>query len=194
MTNSPFSKLLLELYVQAISEEDPNFMFFRFWAILELLAKRAIPEPGHHIFDAHGERIRSSNGQLITTSKAEAKVYKYLFDQGIGGSYGTFATPEGPFTLIVEGASVAPPLEGSGLRITYWEFILAVYAIRNGVAHEGRFVPEQDVEVTKPIGLATRLLILNHDGVIRQIRDTAKLAVLRELHRLSRFPVMESNP
>lgn len=188
MANSPFSRLLLELYVQAISDDDPMFMFFRFWAILELLAKRAIPEPNHHIFDAYGERISGPNGQLITTSKAEAKVYKYLFDQGVGGSYGTYQTPEGQFTLIVEGVNVAPTLEGPGLRLTYWDFIQAVYAIRNGVAHEGRFASNEDASVGTPIALARTLMTLNRDGLLREVRDTAKLAVLRELHLLSQLP------
>ncbi len=187
MTNSPFSKLLLQLYVQANSEEDPMFMFFRFWAILELLAKRAIPENSHHIADVRGERIRGHNGDLIQTSKAEAKVYKYLFDQGAGGSYSSIDTPNGPFTLIVEGVQAAPPLQGAGLRISFWEFIEAAYAIRNGVAHEGRFTPHRNPNINQPAGLASQILFLNGDGFLRNIRDVARLAVLRELNKLSQL-------
>lgn len=187
MKNSPFSRLLIELYVQAISENDSMFMVFRFWAILELLAKRALPDSSHHIFDAHGARIYLDNGQPVTTSRAEAKVYKYLFDQGIGGSYCTFDTPDGRYTIVIEGVNVAPPLDGRGIRITYWEYIQAIYEIRNGIAHAGRFNPQDDAAIPARTALASQLLALNRDSVVRQIRDTAKLAVLRELHQLSQL-------
>jgi len=185
MTRAPFAKLLLELYVQAVGDQDPMFQLFRFWSILELLAKRAIPDSHHHIFSPSGERIRLANGEPVTTSKAEAKVYKYLFDQGAFGLQASTQIAGGLFNIVVEGATPSPQ-HGSELRLTFWEFIQAAYAARNGVAHEGRFKPDASIDPGSPEGLARSLLSCPVPGLLlNHLKSTARVAVLRELHRLS---------
>lgn len=186
MKRAPFAKLLLELYVQAVGDHDPMFKVFRFWSILELLAKRAIPNNNHHIVYPSGERIRLANGQPVTTSKAEAKVYKYLFDQGVFGLHASAQTANGQFMVVVEGADAAPIDPSPGLRLTFWEFIQAAYAVRNGVAHEGRFTLDPDADPASAKGLARLLLCCPLPGLLLdQLASSARVAVLRELHRLS---------
>jgi hypothetical protein len=188
MMRAPFAKLLLELYVQAISDQDPMFRLFRFWSILELLAKRAIPDSQHHIYYPNGERIQLVNRRRepITTSKAEAKVYKYLFDQGAFGLQASAQTSEGQFTVVVEGAETTSPTPDPGLRLTFWEFIQAAYEVRNSVAHEGRFTPDADADPASAKGLARSLLSSPLPGLLLDhLKSTARIAVLRELHRLS---------
>jgi hypothetical protein len=195
MMRAPFAKLLLELYVQAVSDQDPMFQLFRFWSILELLAKRAIPDSRHHIVYPSGERIRLTNPgrELVTTSKVEAKVYKYLFDQGAFGLQASTLTPGGQFSVVVEGAEPQPPTSDPGLRLTLWEFIQAAYQVRNGVAHEGRFTLDAVADPASAKGLAWSLLSSPLPGLLLDhLKSTARIAVLRELHRLSeagRVPV-----
>jgi hypothetical protein len=199
MMCAPFAKLLLELYVQAVSDRDPMFQLFRFWSILELLAKRAVPGSKDHIFYPSGERIRLANRSrdLVTTSKAEAKVYKYLFDQRAFGLQASAQTPEGQFTVVVEGPEPTSPTPNTGLRLTFWEFIQAAYEIRNSVAHEGRFTPDADADPASAKGIARSLMSSPLPGLLLDhLKSATRMAVLRELHQLSeagRVPMNDSS-
>ena len=191
MMLSPFAKLLLKLYVQAVGDQDSMFQVFRFWSILELLAKRAVPCSHHHIIHPSGECIQLSNGQLITTSKAEAKVYKYLFDQGAIGLHASAQTPNGQFTIVVEGTEPASLGPGPGLRLTFWEFIQAAYAVRNGVAHEGRFAPDAYANPGSPKELARLLLSCPLPGLLLEhLKYTPRVAVSNEIHHFSETGIL----
>jgi hypothetical protein len=180
MSRTPFSKLLLELYVQARGEADPMFQLFRFWAVLELLAKRVVPK-GLAVTDAHGQEI-VEDGKVVKTDGAAARVYKYLFDQGMGGSHGSYQDGNGTYSLVVEASHPTPALEGPGLKITMWDAVRAFYAVRNGVAHDGRFEPDDASAPGSKKSLATALLKSPHqDFLSSHFSELTKISVLRTL-------------
>lgn len=180
MARTPFSKLILELYVQARGETDPMFQLFRFWAVLELLAKKAVPK-GLTITDAHGQQI-VEDGKVVKTDGAAARVYKFLFDQGMGSSYGSYQNGNRTYSLIVEASQPAPALDGEGLKITMWDAVKAFYAVRNGVAHDGRFEPDEAATPGSKKALATALLKFPHqDFLLSHYSELTRISVLRTL-------------
>lgn len=180
MSRTPFSKLLLELYVQAQGEVDPMFQLFRFWAVLELLAKRSVPK-GLTITDAYGQHI-FDDGKIVKTDGAAGRVYKYLYDQNMGASNCSYRDGNLTYSLIVEASQPAPALDGDGIKITLWEAVRAFYAVRNGVAHDGRFEPDEAATPGSKKALATALLKFPHQNFLRSHFGTlTKLSVLHTL-------------
>lgn len=180
MSRTPFSKLLLELYVQARAEMDPMFQLFRFWAVLELLAKRAVPK-GLTITDAYGQQI-FDDGKIVKTDGAAGRVYKFLYDQNMGASHGSYQDGNRTYSLIVEAAQPAAALDGEGLKITLWDAVRAFYAVRNGVAHDGRFEPDEAATPGSKKALATALLKSPHQDFLRShFSELTKLSVLQTL-------------
>lgn len=189
MSRSPFSKLLLELYVQARGEIDPMFQLFRFWAVLELLANRAVPK-GHTITDANGQQI-CDYGKSVKTDGAAARVYKFLYDQNMGGFQGSYQDGSRTCTIIVEATQTAPPLDGEGIKITLWDAVRAFYAVRNGVAHEGRFEPDEAVTPGSKKALAIALLKFPHQDFLRSyFSEQTKMSVLQTLGKQI-YPVLK---
>lgn len=180
MSHTPFSKLVLELYVQARGEIDPMFQLFRFWAVLELLAKKSVPK-GLTITDAHGQQV-VEDGKVVKTDGAAGRVYKFLFDQGIGGSVGSYQDGNTTYSQIVEATHPAPALDGEGLKITMWDAVRAFYAVRNGVAHDGRFEPDETAPPGSKEALATALLKSPHQDFLRShFSELTRISVLRAL-------------
>lgn len=182
MSRTPFSKLLLELYVQARGDTDPMFQLFRFWAVLELLAKRTVPK-GLIITDAYGQQI-VEDGKIVKTDGAAARVYKFLFDHKMGASHCSYQEGNRTYSLIVEASQPAPALDGEGLKITMWDAVRAFYAVRNGVAHDGRFEPDVAATPGSKKALATALLQSPHQDFLRShFSELTKLSVLQTLSK-----------
>lgn len=180
MSRTPFSKLLLELYVQARGETDPMFQLFRFWTVLELLAKKAVPK-GLAVTDALGRQI-VEDGKVVKTDGAAGRVYKFLFDQGMGGSQSSYQDESGTYSLFVEASHPIPALDSPGLKITMWDAVRAFYAVRNGVAHDGRFEPDNAAAPGSKKALATALLKSPHQDFLRShFSEQTKISVLRAL-------------
>ena len=180
MSRTPFSKLLLELYVQARAEVDPMFQLFRFWAVLELLAKKTVPK-GLTITDAYGQHIVDDR-KTVNTDGAAGRVYKFLYDQHMGAFQGSYHDGNRTYSLIVEASQPAQALDGEGLKITLWDAVRAFYAVRNGVAHDGRFEPDEGATPGSKKALATALLKSPHQDFLRShFSELTKLSVLRTL-------------
>ena len=184
MARSPFAKLLIELVNQANAERDAGFKYFRLWAIVELLAKRAVNDSTLNIHRPDGSIILRTNGKPYITQNALACVYKYLFDSGAMTTRGTHQTIQGQCSLLIEGSE--PAAFGPDDRsVSLWNFLGAVYAVRNAIAHEGRFVPDRTRELDHPIGLASNLIEypIPH-FLLHEFKQRVDIAVKRELNQL----------
>jgi len=131
----PFARLVLELYVQSLAERDRSFRFLRQWTLLEMIADKRIIPTKTPLVHFDGSPILLDRGKPATTlQRADTKVYAYLR----GGQVTSMLQqmPNGS-TRVWEVSRGDIDLGGGVVRL--WDSVAAAYAIRNDVAHEGRF-------------------------------------------------------
>lgn len=80
--NNNWIKFLLKVYSEAITENDYSLAAFKYWAIVELVAKKTVKKDDYELFDVSGKRVPDSGkkGNYLNSKNAKGKVYKYLFD------------------------------------------------------------------------------------------------------------------
>jgi hypothetical protein len=176
VSKSDFAELLLELLAQAVGERNPAYQHFRYWALIEQIAKPKLPGDDLDILRPDGSQMLTSTGRPQKSRGALAKVYLYL------RSVGQYAYPlhrpavDGRRTLI-EGA--IPQVGDQATEVTsLWDALSGAYQLRNQVAHEGHF--SRSPPVTDAEKMAHRLKTdhSTHNGFLSNI---ATNAVLREV-------------
>lgn len=174
----PRARLLLESYVEAAAERDTAFRYLRFWALLEMIAKDAVTSDSDNILDAHGNAIVNDRGQVITTRGAAAKVYKYLFDRGVGQSHQSY---EGKYFFV---EAQRPPPAGAQVDelLTMWAIVGALYEIRNSVAHTGTFSLDMSAPPNSRLALASRFYQQPHDLLFQFLKSNTWIATLSEIN------------
>ena len=178
----PFLRLLVRSYAEATAERDEGIALLRAWTVMELLADREILE-GQAISHPNGTPILRQDGKPKTTKAKEARVYEFIRRTGV--YEGHFSSNiDGIERRFLLGADESHPgfVPGTVL-ISLWDVVRAAYAIRNCVAHEGYFSPDQvDVAVPDQV-LASDLIKNTLVDPRRWIRNQAHLAVRRELNK-----------
>jgi hypothetical protein len=139
MKSDPWIELLYELCSSAITEaeKDNDFAHFKMWSILELIADKKIPN-NIEIKGFNGKHIQDKQGQKITTKTKVGKVYQLIFESNMLNHTFSSQIPGHEHSVIFELSSASdatPPTKSFSL----WEGVSALYAIRNAVAHEGKF-------------------------------------------------------
>jgi len=180
---SPRARLLLETYAQATSEKDYAFRYFRYWALLELIAKDVVASDTENIFDAQGNIINDSFGKAVTTRGAAAKVYKYLFEAGSGSTSASVDNGSASLTFHIE-TNTPVQANPSDEVFSMWSVVGALYETRNQVAHTGTFVPEVNAPSGSRLALASRFYNHPSELLFRFLKDETWVATLRELNKL----------
>jgi len=180
---SPRARLLLETYAQATSEKDYAFRYFRYWALLELIAKDVVASDTENIFDTQGNIINDSFGKAVTTRGAAAKVYKYLFEAGSGSTSASVDNGSASLTFHIE-TNTPVQANPSDEVFSMWSVVGALYETRNQVAHTGTFVPEVNAPSGSRLALASRFYNHPSELLFRFLKDETWVATLRELNKL----------
>lgn len=129
---NPFARLVLDLYVQSLSERDRSYKFFRQWSLLEMMADKYVNPSDTPLKYSDGSIIYREPGKPLTTKNNAGKVYELLRSRSLpqinqGCSDGS--------TVVIEGASTG--YNPGGKIISLYMAVAASYAIRNAVAHDG---------------------------------------------------------
>lgn len=173
------ARLLMETLAQAISERDLPFAYFRYWAALELVAKGSILQDDLPIFDAHGAQITGQNGAPVFTKGAASKVYKYLFDAGMGGANHSFSSGDLHQAISIE--AHIPSVQPGATILPMWNVVGALIEIRNSVAHTGSFIPDPLAPAGSRKALAAEFYEHPTNLLFSFLRSMAEIAVLREI-------------
>jgi len=146
ISQDAFLRLIFELMVDAMGERDRGLRIFRAWAVLEVISDRKVAPSKVPLTNHSGIPILLPSGDPLTTQRKEGRVFAMLSDIGLP-CISVGSIPGG--SLVIEGArdeSWQKPQRLIGLS----EAVAAHYAIRNEVAHEGRFdakrIPTTDRE------------------------------------------------
>jgi hypothetical protein len=135
LRRSPKARLVVELYVQALAENDHGFKLFRYWSLLETIAIRHVPR-GVPVYELTGAPIMKGSVQRTTDEKS-ARVYEYLRSVSLPAQSLATLWSDGR-SVHVEGQ--APMMSDATTKvISLWEMVDAFYQIRNAVGHEGEF-------------------------------------------------------
>ena len=77
LKSTPFLRLLAKTFADATAETDRGFSLLRYWAVLELLAKKHV-EKGQCIRHPDRKLILKANGDPETTTSTRCRVYAYI--------------------------------------------------------------------------------------------------------------------
>lgn len=155
----PLLALALSLIRSAYAEHNPDFAYFRFWSVLDVLADDRV-ERNEDVFLPGGQPLVGQGTQQKTTSDAAPRVYVYL----------------GTLLKGIDLQSVVRPAPDLWVAVEAW------YSRRNATAHAGRFDPTRDPRAARSPGIKT----LAQDGAedpawLRSLREVATVTVSREL-------------
>lgn len=139
----PFARLIVKTYTDATSEMDYGFALLRYWSVLELIADKRISERKGLLYDPNGKKISKANGNHVQMNAKEARVYRYIIDNGGMSSNGTLIENGKTIKFIVSDDRPSNEISPDDLHLTVWDLVTSAYVIRNAVAHEGQFDPEK---------------------------------------------------
>lgn len=180
LRRSARARLLMESYAQAVAERDHAFIYLRYWAVLELIAKSVVTAENDEIVDAHGAVILGNDGRPIRTKGAAAKVYKYIFDADMGASSGSYSDGATTVTFSIEAQRprIAAPNEEV---ISLWDAVGGLVEIRNSVAHTGAFYPDPTARHGSRLALASRFWGQPFNPLFDLLKSATMIAVYREV-------------
>lgn len=142
LENDHWFKFLFESYTNAINEENSDIKYFRLWAILELIAKKEVIDNDIELKDAENNVIKYQNGDTAKTNNKFGKVYYLIYKCNFSSTTSSSHIPGRKYHIVLEMSEYkAKPEDGE--KLTLWEVLNALYAIRNSVAHEGEFIREK---------------------------------------------------
>ena len=177
-------RYLFNLYREAISEQNLDFRYARYWQILEVLAEAQNYDLNEKIYDASGTPIRYKEGgkeirlgtirKDVAIANAKAIVYKMLYDLYQKNSISM---------------NLTIPLQDTGQQvsrtITYslWERVKVWHGMRNAAAHYGGFQPADPLQEAKFNDFAVckkfyeDIQEIGQDVLIWSLQDAVKLAL-----------------
>lgn len=183
LQNDPFLRLLVRSYAEATSDDDSNIAMLRAWTVLELLADREIKtsQPISHL---DGSPILNAKNNPKDTNAKEARVYELIRRSGAGFPSQMSSNVDGQEKRLLLGGDKKHPAYTPDTRlVTLWDVVRAAYAIRNCIAHEGYFSPDE-VDAKNPDQVLASDLIKNTPlDPRRWVHDQAYLLVRRELFK-----------
>ncbi len=173
------ARIIVEAYASALSARDSDTMYFRYWSILEIVAKRNISDNESPIFRWDGRAIMIGS-KPATTKQTVAKVYKYLTDNNIGTSSGSSS---------VNGLSVDVSISGSAdtfvsdrkIEVLLWDMVMCIYLIRNQVGHEGGLNIDKLRTGSPEERLSAFLIDSPHFGLLNNLENWCRIAVMKEV-------------
>lgn len=162
----PFLRLCVSLFKEAQSESHPDFQYFRYWSLLEVLAADRITA-GSKVTDFGGQPLSAGNTPA-TTGNARGRVYELIkqWMQRRNHSEHNFASP---------------------VSESLWDMVGIWYARRNATAHYGAFVvgdPRQQSQNWYERALESHNAAEQQGGIdmcLFNLREATKTVLLWEL-------------
>lgn len=183
INSSPWIDLLMKTYADAQSEQNPNYACFKFWSILEMVAKKEIISNTDELTYPDGNKIYDLDGKVVKTKYALGKVYKHVLDSCIPPSFMSFQNETKLIFETHEDATKNPNTDANTKVIKLWEFLCALYEIRNSTAHSGKFDPNAAKLGGQREQLAATLWELEHQTFVREVRTILKIIVAKEINK-----------
>ncbi len=179
---NPFLRLLSRTYADATAETNHGFALLRYWAVLELLADRYVTR-GTRISRPDGSVISKANGKPELTDTKLGRVYTHILGNGVFVTQGSYIDNGKERRFIIGGDSTHPGYTANTELISLWDMVIAAYAIRNAIAHEGQF----DV-LTAALGgrnkqLAAKLVTSGYADPMGFLKQQAQIAFWRESNK-----------
>jgi hypothetical protein len=169
-------KFLFESYSNAINEANIDIKYFRLWAILELMAKKEVSMSNIELIDTEGEVIKYQNGDTAKTNKTLGKIYHLIFTSEYTQSTASSSIPGKEYHIVFEaGEYQKAPKDGE--KLTLWQTLNALYAIRNATAHEGDFVVEKMKKGDWKQKLAAKYYLGYFDILLNQLESMVKYLI-----------------
>lgn len=179
---SPWVDLILRIYADAKTETNRDYACFKYWQILEMIAKKHVSDNTIEVSRPDGTPIEDAIGKAVTTKYALGKVYKYLFDREGGLSVRHSNGSEKIIFESSEDARANPNFDANTTVISLWDTLSALYQIRNATAHSGKF----NVDIASSGGLrerkAVELLSLSHGAFIDYVSGILMSVVSTEIN------------
>lgn len=183
LQNDSFLRLLVRSYAEATSDGDSNIAMLRAWTVLELLADREI-KTGQPISHLDGSPILNAKNNPKDTNAKEARVYELIRRSGAGFPIQMSSNVDGKEKRLLLGGDKRHPGYTPDTRlVNLWDIVRAAYAIRNCIAHEGYFSPEEVDAADSDKALAADLIKNTPLDPRRWVHDQAYLSVQRELFK-----------
>lgn len=180
LRSNPFLKLISRSYVEAKSEDTDDIRLLRLWTILELAANRHVARNNTPLQNPDGTPILKASGMPETNESQVGRVYSYLLSIGPLTSVSSYTDAAGTHTIIEAGDASNPNYKPGVQVYSLWEMVKAAYAIRNFVAHEGRFDPAIAAKGDQHQQLASASARTGRPTIIRFVERAAERVLLRE--------------
>ncbi len=179
LNNSPWLKLIFDSYVFALNEINVDIKYFRLWAILELIAKKEIITNDIEIVDAENNYIQNS-GNNITTKYAVGKVYQYIYQCNFTQATCSSSISGSEYSVMFE-MSTKMKCSHDTVKVTLWELINALYAIRNSTAHTGYFDIKTAEQGNWKDKLAAKYYKLGFNMFLSQLESLVKNVIDKQI-------------
>lgn len=182
--SSPWIDLLMRIYADAESEQNPYYACLKFWSIIEMIAKNEITDNTIELTHPNGNEVLDFGGNIVKTKSTLGKVYKYVLDSRLPPSI--INNGQDGSKLIFESyedAANNPNNDANTTIIRLWETISALYEIRNSTAHSGAFDVDSAKQGSEREKLAARLWAIEHQTFFREVRNMLKFIVSKELNK-----------
>ncbi|MFK3850154.1 hypothetical protein ACI2J5_11670 [Agrobacterium pusense] len=179
MQQNGVASLYVNLLAAAVGERNLAYQHFRYWALIEQIAKNKVADDTLPLSHADGSPMMA-NGQVQVTHGALRKVYYYLYAENIGTWDVSFKDLDDNDILIAGVHSVGPFATGTTV-LAFFEGLEAAYELRNQVAHRGHFhtTGNPTPREARAAGLRSNFLFNSW------FRDIVKTAVFSELQKIS---------
>jgi len=177
-------RFLFNSYSNAINEVNIDIKYFRLWAILELIAKKEVPISDTELVDAKNKIIKYQNNDSAKTNKTFGKIYFLIFTSGYTQSTVSSSIPGQEYHIVFETSDYQEvPINGE--KLTLWQTLNALYAIRNATAHEGEFLVEKMKIGDWKQKLAAKYYINHFDILLNQLEGMVKYLISSKIKNKS---------
>ena len=180
LISNPFMMLISRSFAEARSEERVDFQVLRMWTILELAADRHVAKDNTPLTHPNGSPITKPNGKPETNQSQVGRVYSYLRTVGPMSSVSSWTDETGTHVLIQGGDTSHPQYQPGASVYSLWEMVKSGYAIRNYVAHEGRFDPTIAKQGDHYQQLAAAAFEIGRPGIIQFVESAAQQVLWKE--------------
>jgi len=177
LENDPWLRFVIDNYSFAINDRNKDLRYFRLWAILELISKKEITENDIELLSPDGTPIILQNGQPRKTSNTLGKVYQCIYNANLQHVTYTSQIADISFNILFEMSEFHASNENIE-KISLWEAVSAMYAIRNSVAHKGQFILSEaengdwkDKLAVKYYSLGFNIFLSHMESVVKKIID-----------------------
>lgn len=139
LSDDPWLKFIFDNFSHVQNERNRALKYFRLWSMLEFIANEKVPEDTIGIKYANNQPILLGDGKQRKTTGALNKIYHFIYTLDLSQS--TFSHPHHNIPFLFEMSQVSAVSKKTE-KIILWDFLRAMYAIRNAAAHTGDFIPK----------------------------------------------------